>query len=114
MQKSLVGGLIGIGCILIGFACFGFPSEAAAQRNPGAENGTELITIATPATDRGQQITLIDPKLRVMSVYHVDAGTGALSLRSVRNITYDLQMLDYNVVGLKPEEIRSVLSVNPR
>ena len=58
--------------------------------------------------DGRQQITVIDPKQRVMAVYHVDRATGGLALKSVRNLTWDLQIEDYNSGSPAPRDIRAL------
>ena len=110
MKQSLMGALVGAGVILAGLLLFGLPGEANAQRTAVREQSSELITHATPTGDGSQQITVIDPKIRAMSVYHIDAKTGAISLQSARNITFDLQVVTYkNGVGPTPQDIRSQL-----
>ena len=41
-----------------------------------------------------------------MAVYHIDRATGALALKSVRNVHWDLQIEDYNSASPTPREIR--------
>jgi hypothetical protein len=100
----------------------GFASsrEAWAQRPPhdrGANAGHEtsanagLIAFTATVGDNGQQITIIDPQQRVMSVYWVD-HEGKLALKSVRKILWDLQMVDFNGVSPQSREVRSL--VEPR
>ncbi|HVW36348.1 MAG TPA: hypothetical protein VHB99_03545, partial [Pirellulales bacterium] len=55
-----------------------------------------------------QQLTLIDPKLRVISVYHVD-GDGKIALKSVRRIEWDLKVDNLNNVAPLPQEVRSMV-----
>jgi hypothetical protein len=45
----------------------------------------------------------------VMSVYHLELSSGAITLRSVRNITWDLQLREFNGVAPLPQEIRALL-----
>ena len=54
-------------------------------------------------------MTVIDPKQRVMAVYHVDRDTGEISPKSVRNITWDLQMIEFNSGNPLPQDIRNGL-----
>src|SRR5690348_16528053 len=107
-MRAAVGGLVlGIGLLLA--LAFGFP-EALAQRQAGqlvshppthpATNqqqagSPDMLALSAEAEGR-QQITVIDPKQKVMAVYHVDRTTGAISLRSVRNLQCDLQIEDFN------------------
>lgn len=69
----------------------------------------ELITLSSTMGDLGQQLIVIDPKLRTLSVYHVQGATGEVSLKSVRNFHWDMQLSHFNNIGLTPPEIRSLL-----
>ena len=51
-------------------------------------------------------LTVIDPRQQTIGVYSVDHVTGRISLRSVRNIRWDLQMTDFNSDNPLPREIR--------
>jgi hypothetical protein len=79
--------------------------ERAAPDRAGPTS--ELIALSYDSDSR-QQVTLIDPRTRVMAVYHVDRATGALSLKSVRNVHWDLQIEDFNSANPTPREIRAL------
>jgi hypothetical protein len=102
---GLVLAVVGTGLLL---------SSAFAQRplvnsaDRGIASG-ELITLAAPAGDGRQQLVVIDPRMRVMSVYQIDLATGQVALKSVRNIHWDLQMDEFNGASPSPREIRSLL-----
>jgi hypothetical protein len=53
-------------------------------------------------------LTIVDPRTRAICVYHVEMATGAIALKSARNIHWDLQMTDYNGVSPLPGELRSM------
>jgi hypothetical protein len=55
-------------------------------------------------------VTVIDPIQRVMGIYQVDRSTGEIALRSVRNLTWDLQMIEFNSGKPMPQDIRSGLA----
>ena len=69
----------------------------------------QLMALSAELGDGRQQITLIDPRTRVMSVYQIDRNTGEISLKSVRSVHWDLQMDDFNSDSPTPKEIRSLL-----
>ena len=75
---------------------------------PGG-GSAELITHVLPGGDKYQQLLVVDPRLRVASVYHVETATGVIALRSVRQIHWDLQLAEYNGVNPLPREIRLML-----
>jgi hypothetical protein len=87
-------------------------STADAQRltsAPRSEMAAGLFALPSEVDDRHQQITLIDPVARTMVVYHIDKPSGEVTLRSVRNIHWDLQMDEFNGKTPLPREIRSLL-----
>ncbi|MCR4415013.1 MAG: hypothetical protein NUV77_21550 [Thermoguttaceae bacterium] len=78
------------------------PQSAAAANN-------DLVVVSTTIGDRTQVVTVIEPKQRVMSVYHIDLATGKIALRSVRNIHWDLQVTEFNGESPLPREIQALL-----
>jgi hypothetical protein len=68
----------------------------------------DLVVFTSPA-DKNQQLLVIDTKTRVLAVYHVDTASGAVSLRSVRQFHWDLQLAEYNGVNPLPREIRQMI-----
>lgn len=108
MRAAVVGMFVALGVLVVGV--IGFP-EASAQRPPAghdrASPSSELIALSADVEGR-QQITVIDPRSRVMAVYHVDRATGALSLKSVRNVHWDLLIEDFNSANPTPREIRAL------
>jgi len=86
--------------------------EVLAQRAapaPAVASGTELIVVPTSLGDKSQMLTVVDPRQRVVAVYHIESTTGKIALKSVRNISGDLQMLSLNNEPPLPQEIRSLL-----
>lgn len=54
-------------------------------------------------------LVLVDGSERRVGVYHVDPGTGVISLKSVRNVTHDLQLSDHNTNRPTPDEVWQAL-----
>lgn len=107
MRTAVVGLFVALAALAL--VAVGFP-EATAQRPPAAQDravGSDLIALSYDAEGR-QQVTVIDPKSRVIAVYHVDRATGALTLKSVRNVHWDLQIEDFNSASPTPREIRAL------
>jgi hypothetical protein len=69
----------------------------------------EMIAASANVGDRFQQLALVDTKLRVICVYHVDFTTGAITLKSVRNFQYDQQMTQFNGKDPLPEDLKALL-----
>jgi hypothetical protein len=68
-----------------------------------------LFTHVTATDGLPLTVTVVDTRQRVMAVYHVDRTTGESTLKSVRNITWDLQMTDFNTGKPLPQDIRNGL-----
>lgn len=112
MKGIILGALAGAGLLIASVGTRDFRGEVCAQQltpDRSARASDQLIAVPGTTSEKGQLLTVIDPKLRVMSVYHIDALTGKIALRSVRNITWDLQMTEFDNDGLPPREIRSLL-----
>ena len=112
MKRIVLGTLLGVGLVMVAVALADQRGEVLAQRAtpavPAPVAGSELIVVPTPLGDRGQMLTVVDPKQRVLSVYHIDLMTGKIALKSVRNIHWDLQMTYLNNENPLPQEIRSL------
>jgi hypothetical protein len=114
-MKRMLGILVGVGLVMAAIAVAQQRAEVFAQRPapppmpPTAAAGTELIVVPMTLGDKGQMLTVVDPRRRVLSVYHIDAATGKIALKSVRNIQWDLQINDFNNDKPLPQEIRSSL-----
>jgi len=112
MRMAVLGASLVASLLLVTVVGGLLPSVGFAQRPalPAASGGNgELVTMAVPVDDRRQQVTVIDTAKRVMSVYHIDTASGEISLKSVRSIQWDLQMVEFNGTSPLPREIRSLL-----
>ncbi|MCS7304711.1 MAG: hypothetical protein NZ602_06350 [Thermoguttaceae bacterium] len=115
-MKKVMLGLVGIGCVVwMGAGLGATPKEANPPRVAlgteamGAGGQSPLLAFATTVADKYQQVTLIDPKQRAMSVYHIDLADGKIHLRSVRNFHWDLQLIHLNGQPPLPREIQAIL-----
>lgn len=124
MRSAVVGIVAGLGVLLVSWGVVWQVPAALAQR-PGLAppaigsapiNGSqrfapsgELIALSFDVGGGKQQVTLIDPRTHMMSVYQLDPLTGEIALKSVRNVHWDLQMDEFNGKTPSPGEIRSLL-----
>lgn len=107
MRGWLSGVLLGVGATAmlgVGFADAQAPRQATQDRAVSAD----LLALSHDGGDGRQQITLVDPKQRVMAVYHVERATGTLQLKSVRNVQWDMTIEDYNSGMPAPRDIRAL------
>jgi hypothetical protein len=112
-MRWLAATFVGIG--LLAVAVWSAPAATApvGPAVPGSASGAAgaggLIALACSAGDHRQQLTVVDPNMKVVGVYHIDTATGDIVLKSVRNIHWDLQMVEFNGGSPSPKEIRTLL-----
>ena len=116
MKRAILGLLVGAGVVAVAVCLLGQRGEVMAQHvvpysQPGPQPicGGELIAVPAPMGEKGQMLTVLDPRQQTMGVYWIEAGTGKITLRSVRNIRFDLMMTDFNGENPLPREIRNQL-----
>jgi hypothetical protein len=108
VRGVIIGGLVGMAAAVAGVAGW---ADAQGPRATGQERvavGPDLLALSHDGGDGRQQITIVDPRQRVIAVYHVERATGALQLKSVRNIHWDLLIEDYNSGSPAPRDIRAL------
>lgn len=105
-MRGWTGGLLfGIAVLVV---VVGLDAQAPRQVTQDKAVNADLLALSHDAGDGRQQITLVDPRQRVMAVYHVDRATGGLQLKSVRNVQWDLTIEDYNSGSPAPRDIRAL------
>jgi hypothetical protein len=122
-MRGVIGGALLVLAMLVagvvGFADAQGPRaghERAAAMSAGVDRSSQdraasspdLLALSHDGPDGRQQITIVDPRQRVMAVYHVDRVSGALALKSVRNLTWDLLIEDFNSGSPAPRDIRAL------
>jgi hypothetical protein len=102
--------------LVLGLGLFGWtnPNDVLqAQQVPASVKplmlADGLIALSSDTADGRQQVAVIDAKSRVMSVYHIDHKTGTIELKSVRSLSADLELDEYNTGKPLPRELRAVL-----
>jgi hypothetical protein len=120
MRAAAGGVLLGLGLLAVWAVEFpeaqaqrpgplSFASQGSQDRAGGVQGGSaDLIALSYDAGEGRQQVAVIDPRGRALAVYHIDRATGELSLKSVRNLTWDLQIEDFNSTNPTPREIRAL------
>jgi hypothetical protein len=97
--------------VVVGFSAFGRNEQALAQQHNAINlpAGGDLIVVPMNAGEKGQVLSIVDPRQRVLCVYRIDPVTGKIALKSVRNLNFDLQMSYLNNEAPLPQEIQSLL-----
>jgi hypothetical protein len=111
VKISLVGTSL-IASLVIAVSAVRTSSQPAANSTidaPLRAPSAELIMHVTEQEGLPQVVTVLDPRQRVLAIYHVDRTSGQILPRSVRNITWDLQMIEFNSGKPLPQDVRSGL-----
>lgn len=87
--------------------------SASGQRPaPPAAGGGHLIVSASPLADARQLVVVVDPATRHAAVYMADQE-GMLTLKSTRDLTWDLMVGEFNAREPKPAAMRKILESAP-
>jgi hypothetical protein len=110
MRGWMSGLLLGFALLVLGVAGLadGQAPRGGFERATQAATTADLVALSHDAGDGRQQITLVDSRQKVMAVYHIERTTGALQLKSVRNVQWDLTIEDYNTQAPAPRDIRAL------
>jgi hypothetical protein len=109
MLRMILGALIGAALVVAAMCLIDQRSLALAQRNTwqGPPAGSsDLLALPMQVGDKGQLLTVLDTRQHTVAVYWIEATSGKIALRSVRNIQWDLQLTDFNSENPLPREIR--------
>jgi len=68
-----------------------------------------LITHVQDLDGRKSRVVVLDPQTRTLGVYDIGHENGEIQLKSVRRISADLQMLEFNSGEPSPSEIQKRL-----
>jgi len=98
----------------VAVAVAGIYSATAGGGNASSDTTGPLWISSWPAAGDRQILVVIDPASRQAAVYQVDSGTGGLSLKSTRDLTWDLLVDDFNAEPPTPESLRKMLETTPK
>ena len=79
-------------------------SGAPSGNTPLSPDRLEVVSSLLP--NGVQQIVVVDSQNRSMAIYHIEPTQGKLILRSVRNLTWDLSMEQFNGQAPLPSDLR--------
>lgn len=106
----LILGVVGIGGIVFAQRAGVGPSWQTPSAVTAGVATQGLTAVATNVEGRYQQLILVDPVQRAIAVYHVKLDSGQIELKSVRNVNWDLQLVEFNGQRPLPQEIQSVVT----
>ena len=111
MRTALLGGLITAGLFLAMARGQNRNASVYSSLTSHANDpALELVTHFAESDNGPHTLVVVDPKQKVLGVYHVNATTGAIFLKSVRQIRGELEMIQFNSENPSPQEIRNGLT----
>jgi hypothetical protein len=111
MKQAILGTLVVVGLVAAVFCTIGRNDQAMAQQHGanGPAGSGDLIVVPIVSGEKGQVLSIVDPRQRMLCVYRIDPVTGKIALKSARNLNWDLQMTYLNNEAPLPQEIQSLL-----
>ena len=119
-NNSTRQGLFAAGClcgtvtvaVILGSGGMAAQRAGRALPSPAASDaGSPLWTLATPLDDGRQMLLMVDQQNRALAIYHVDPATGTLTLKSTRDIRWDLMVEDFNCQEPRPAALKKMLEM---
>ncbi|MGI9178790.1 MAG: hypothetical protein ACR2IT_13155 [Pirellulales bacterium] len=108
LQWAGCGGLVVAVTVILGSRDLAAERAARPITDPGS-----LWISETSLDDARRLMIVVDPSSRHAAVYHLDAATGTLVLRSTRDLTWDLMVDDFNAQEPRPSALRRMLQTGP-
>lgn len=85
------------------------PRAGRGLAAPEGGGGPGLWVHSTPLEDGRHLLVVIDGQGKGAAVYHVDPVQGSLTLKSTRNLGWDLLVQEYNAQDPRPTTLRRML-----
>lgn len=109
LSRPAIAWTVAAGCVA---ALAATQLEAQRPGRPATEAGPLWIS-ESPLDDGRRMLMVVDGGSRHVAVYHVDAASGSLVLRSTRDISWDLLVDDFNAQEPRPAALRRMLQAGP-
>ncbi len=92
---------------IVAFGWLGVWSQSSGAPTGVDTSTNDKLQVLSSMMPTGlQQVIVIDSGNRSMAVYHVEPAQGKVALKSVRNLTWDLSMEQFNGQTPLPSELR--------
>lgn len=105
--------LVAVAAVVISWSGDREISPALAQSSVSAPGSGGLISHFHEDPNSGvTRVIMVDPLQKSMAVYHVAVESGAIQLKSVRSLTIDFQVQDYNSGDPSPIDMKKTLQRN--
>jgi hypothetical protein len=84
------------------------PSQMS-QSNSAVGNDRMLMSVG-PSGVGPNQVLLFDTQKQVLATYWIAPESGIIQLKSVRNVSADLQLDEFNAAEPSPSKVRGILT----
>lgn len=88
-------------------------SQAPVHKAPAVPGPAGLFVSDSALADGRRLLIVVDTATRHVAVYHVDAASGEMVLKSARDITWDLLVDEFNVREPRPAALEKMLQAAP-
>ena len=99
--------------LLLAVVAAGWQTTDLVAQRPTAPGPGPLWISESPLDEGRRLLLVVDQEARHAAVYHVDAVAGTLTLKSCRNLHWDLTLDDFNAQEPKPDSLRNMLQLPP-
>ena len=94
---------------LVGLTFLSWQGWSLAAPRPGAIDGGSLWISENRMDDGRSVLVVVDQATRHAAVYHLDGASGTITLKSTRDLSYDLLMGEFNAQEPRPAALRKML-----
>lgn len=104
MVRRITPALVIAGVVALAVAAPAAPPGPASRPEAGS------LWLSDSPLDAGRRMLIVvDSATKRAAVYHVDTATGTLTLKSARDLTWDLAIEDFNAQEPRPAALRAML-----
>jgi hypothetical protein len=107
-------GWMAVGVVATAVLAAGVTAAQRPTRAPAASaagHAATFWTAMTPLEDGRQMLLVVDPETRALALYHVDPAGGTVTLKSSRDISWDLLVGDFNAQEPRPAALKKMLEM---
>jgi len=114
VRRARGPGWMAVGVVATAVLAAGVMAAQRPTRAPAASaagHAAAFWTAMTPLEDGRQMLLVVDPENRALAVYHVDPAGGTVTLKSSRDISWDLLVGDFNAQEPRPAALKKMLEM---
>lgn len=110
MKRSMAAAAVLAACVGLAWLGDWRTAEADMPVAAAAGDGSSLASHLIPGENQVHTLVLVDGRTKRICVYHINTASGVSTLKSARDVRYDLQLEDFNTDKPTPREVLQALS----